>query len=129
MVPDEGPVSCSGADGHEDRRFLQAIEQDSLTHPRTHAARPVHARVIPKGRYVSMADFAANASADEHAGLFRAIGETARVLGLEDDGYRVLTNHGRDAHQEVMHFHFHLFGGRRLGPMLEGGPMPPSHRD
>ncbi len=90
---------------------------------------PVHALVIPKGRYVSMADFAANASADEHAGLFRAIGETARVLGLEDDGYRVLTNHGRDAHQEVMHFHFHLFGGRRLGPMLEGGPMPPSHRD
>jgi len=76
-----------------------------------------------------MADFAANASADEHAGLFRAIGETARALGLEDNGYRVLTNHGRDAHQEVMHFHFHLFGGHRLGPMLEGGPMPPSHRD
>lgn len=90
---------------------------------------PVHALVIPKGRYVSMADFAANASADEHAGLFRAIGETARALGLEDNGYRVLTNHGRDAHQEVMHFHFHLFGGHRLGPMLEGGPMPPSHRD
>ncbi len=90
---------------------------------------PVHALVIPKGRYVSMVDFAANASADEHAGLFRAIGETARTLGLEDNGYRVLTNHGRDAHQEVMHFLFQLFGGRRLGPMLEGGPMPPSHRD
>ncbi len=90
---------------------------------------PVHALVIPKGRYVSMADFAANASADEHAGLFRAIGETARALGLDDSGYRALTNHGSDAHQEVMHLHFHIFGGGRLGPMLEGGPMPPSHRD
>ncbi len=90
---------------------------------------PVHALVIPKGRYVSMADFATNASADEHADLNRAIGETARAIGVEESGYRLVANHGRDAHQEVMHLHFHIFGGGRLGPMLEGGPMPPSHRD
>ena len=90
---------------------------------------PVHALVIPKGRYVSMADFAAGASAEEQASLFRAIGEAARALGLEEGGYRLITNHGQDAHQEVMHLHFHIFGGGRLGPMLEGGPMPPSHRD
>lgn len=90
---------------------------------------PVHALVIPKGRYVSMADFAANASAEEQAGLILAIGEATRALGLEESGYRVISNHGRDAHQEVMHLHFHIFGGGRLGPMLEGGPMPPSYRD
>ena len=90
---------------------------------------PVHALVIPKGRYVSMADFASNASADEHAGLNRAIGEAARVLELEVSGYRLIANHGSDAHQEVMHLHFHIFGGGRLGPMLDGGPMPPSHRE
>ena len=90
---------------------------------------PVHALVIPKGRYVSMADFASNASADEHAGLNRAIGEAARTLGLEVSGYRLIANHGSDAHQEVMHLHFHIFGGGRLGPMLDGGPMPPSHRE
>ena len=90
---------------------------------------PVHALVIPKGRYVSMADFASNASADEHAGLNRAIGEAARVLELEVSGYRLIANHGNDAHQEVMHLHFHIFGGGRLGPMLDGGPMPPSHRE
>ena len=89
---------------------------------------PVHALVIPKGRYVSMADFASNASADEHAGLNRAIGEAARTLGLEVSGYRLIANRGSDAHQEVMHLHFHIFGGGRLGPMLDGGPMPPSHR-
>ena len=90
---------------------------------------PVHALVIPKGRYVSMADFASNASADEHAGLNRAIGEAARTLGLEVTGYRLIANHGSDAHQEVMHLHFHIFGGGRLGPMLDGGPMPPSHQE
>ena len=38
---------------------------------------PVHALVIPKGRYASMTDFAAGASAEEQADLIRAIGETA----------------------------------------------------
>ena len=90
---------------------------------------PVHALVIPKGSYVSLADFASRASAEEQADLIRAIGETAEALGLVEPGYRVLTNHGSDAHQEVMHLHFHIFAGKRLGPMIAGGPMPPSHRD
>ena len=71
----------------------------------------VHALVIPKGRYVTMADLASTSSADEHAGLNRAIGEAARTLGLEVSGYRLIANHGSDAHQEVMHLHFHIFGG------------------
>lgn len=85
---------------------------------------PVHALVIPKGRYVSMADFSANASEAEQAGLMRAIGAVARTLGVEEAGYRVLANHGRHAHQEVPHLHFHIFAGRPLGPMLEGGTPP-----
>ena len=85
---------------------------------------PVHALVIPKGSYVSMADFSATASAAEQAGLICAIGKVAEALGLVADGYRVLTNHGRRSHQEVPHLHFHIFGGRALGPMLEGGTPP-----
>ncbi|MHA1107985.1 MAG: histidine triad nucleotide-binding protein [Alphaproteobacteria bacterium] len=86
---------------------------------------PVHVLVIPKGEYVSMEDFSANASDAEIAGLMRAVGETARILGIDRSGYRVLANHDRDAHQEVMHLHIHIFGGRPLGPMLEGGSLPP----
>ena len=37
--------------------------------------RPVHVLVIPKGRYVDVDDFAANASDAEIAGLWRAVGE------------------------------------------------------
>ncbi len=86
---------------------------------------PVHVLVIPKGRYVSMDDFSHNASAEEIAGLWRAVGETARLLGVEEDGYRTLANHGGHAHQEVLHLHIHILAGRPLGPMLEGGDVPP----
>jgi histidine triad (HIT) family protein len=79
---------------------------------------PIHVLVIPKGPYVSMMDFTANAPAELVAGFLRAVGETARTLGLEESGYRVLANAGANAHQEVPHLHFHIFGGRPLGPML-----------
>ena len=46
------------------------------------------------------------------------IGRIAREEGVAESGYRILSNHGAAAHQEVQHFHLHLFGGRDLGPML-----------
>lgn len=79
---------------------------------------PVHVLVIPKGRYVSFADFSAHASEAEIAGFFRAVGEITRKLGLEAKGYRMLTNMGPDSNQEVPHFHLHIFAGRPLGRML-----------
>ena len=80
---------------------------------------PLHVLVIPKGRYVSLADFTASATAAELAGFFRAVGAVARQLELEAPGYRVLANMGEHAGQEVPHFHVHIFGGRPLGRMLE----------
>ena len=80
---------------------------------------PVHVLVIPKGTYVSSVDFAARASDSEIAGFWRAVGRVAGILGLEQDGYRVLTNHGTYAGQEVPHFHVHVFGGGPLGRMIQ----------
>jgi len=79
---------------------------------------PVHVLVIPRGAYVSWADFSANAPDAEIAGFVRAVGAAARQLGLEEPGYRLLANAGLHAHQEVPHLHVHIFGGRALGPML-----------
>lgn len=79
---------------------------------------PAHVLVIPKGEYVSWADFSANAPANLIAGYIRAVGKVAKDLGLEDEGYRILANAGANAHQEVDHLHIHIFGGRPLGPML-----------
>ena len=83
-----------------------------------HPQAPTHVLVIPKGAYVSLEDFSATADAAELAGFWRAVGAVARQLELVDGGYRILANHGPDAHQEVAHFHVHIFGGRDLGGMV-----------
>ncbi len=74
----------------------------------------VHVLVVPRGRYVSLADFTRDATDAEVAGFFRAVGAAARQLGLEEAGYRALANMGFDGGQEVPHFHVHLFGGQAL---------------
>jgi histidine triad (HIT) family protein len=79
---------------------------------------PVHVLVIPKGPYVSFADFSGRASEAEITGFFRAVGDVTRNLGLEAKGYRLLANIGPDPNQEVPHFHLHIFAGRPLGKML-----------
>jgi diadenosine tetraphosphate (Ap4A) HIT family hydrolase len=83
-------------------------------HPQT----PTHIVLIPKGEYISVDDFSEKASEAELAAFLRAIGRIARQEGVSEGGYRILANHGVAAHQEVPHFHLHLFGGRDLGPML-----------
>lgn len=82
---------------------------------------PVHILVIPRGRYVSYDDFAANASDDEIVGFNRLVAEVARAEGLSladgGDGFRAITNAGAHGVQEVPHFHLHLLGGRPMGRM------------
>jgi len=79
---------------------------------------PVHVLVIPKGDYVSWDDFSEKASDAEMAAMVRAVGEVARMVEADAQGYRVLSNIGKRGGQEVPHFHVHLFGGQPLGPML-----------
>lgn len=78
----------------------------------------IHALVIPKNPHVNFADFAARADDAESAGFWRAAAETARILGADAHGYRILSNCGANANQEVPHFHLHIFGGEKLGAML-----------
>ncbi|MBO1360668.1 histidine triad nucleotide-binding protein [Acetobacter sacchari] len=79
---------------------------------------PSHILVIPKGAYVSFADFSAKASGEEIVGFNRALGSIARELGLEEDGYRVIMNVGPNSGQEVPHYHAHLLGGGPLGALI-----------
>lgn len=83
----------------------------------------IHVLVIPKGPYSSFADFSERAPAELIVGFIRMVGKVARELGAEADGYRILANHGEHAHQEVAHFHVHIFGGQDLGRMIS--PPPP----
>ena len=79
---------------------------------------PVHVLVIPKSPYVSLDDFTRNASAEEVGRFFKTVGEIARLLELNQEGFRTIANTGVNGGQEVPHFHVHLCGGRRLGRMI-----------
>jgi histidine triad (HIT) family protein len=79
---------------------------------------PRHVVLIPKGEYVSADDFSAKASDAELVAFMRAIAKIAKSEGISEGGYRILSNHGKAAHQQVPHFHLHLFGGRDLGARL-----------
>ena len=79
---------------------------------------PSHILVIPKQAYISIADFSARASDAEKVALMEAIGKVAEMAGLVEGGYRVISNHGRAARQEVPHLHFHILGGGDLGPLV-----------
>ena len=82
----------------------------------------IHALVIPKGKYLDLDDFSSNASSEEIVGLLKGINIVAKKLGISVDtgkGYRVLANTSEDGGQEVPHLHFHLFGGEKVGRMVQ----------
>ncbi len=83
---------------------------------------PSHVLIIPRGKYRDINDFSKNANNDEILDLNKSISIVADKLGVSEDaggsGYRLITNAGKDSHQEVPHLHFHLVAGKPLGPLL-----------
>ena len=82
----------------------------------------IHALVIPKGKYVDLDDFSLSATAEEIVGFIKGINIVAKKLGISTEvgkGYRALANISDDGGQEVPHLHFHLFGGEKVGKMVE----------
>ncbi|TAK26212.1 MAG: histidine triad nucleotide-binding protein [Chloroflexota bacterium] len=75
---------------------------------------PTHILIVPRDHIDSVDSPEAEDGAlwADIIGLARGI---ARSLGLSDDGYRLVINHGRDGGQSVAHLHVHVLAGRRLG--------------
>ena len=74
---------------------------------------PTHILIIPKEHFSSLNDIPEeNKELLGHI-LLRAR-QIAQNIGLEEKGYRIVLNTGKDAGQAVFHLHFHLFGGRRM---------------
>lgn len=80
---------------------------------------PVHVLVIPKGPYVCYDHFATQASDAEIVDFTRTVGKIVEMEGLQEGGYRIISNAGEAGIQEVPHLHFHLVGGRGLGRILQ----------
>ncbi len=82
----------------------------------------IHALIIPKGKYIDLDHFSEEASEEEIVGLIKGISLVAKKLGISTDkgeGYRTLANISENGGQEVPHLHFHLFGGEKVGKMVQ----------
>ena len=78
---------------------------------------PVHTIVIPKV-HIESANNIDETNSNYVAKVFEAIPNIAKELGLADDGYRVITNIGKNGGQTVKHIHFHILGGTKLSDKL-----------
>jgi histidine triad (HIT) family protein len=82
----------------------------------------IHVLVIPKGKYIDLDDFNTRATDKEIVGLIKGISVVAKKLEISVDngkGYRALANISEYGGQEVPHLHFHLFGGEKVGKMVQ----------
>ncbi len=74
---------------------------------------PVHVLLIPKEEIVSMATVETEDQAVLGHLMVKA-SEIASMLGLSENGYRLVVNTNEDAGQSVFHLHIHILGGRKL---------------
>lgn len=79
---------------------------------------PVHIVVIPKEHILEGAKDVTEENSAIVAKCFVAIAKIAKELGL-DDGFRVITNCGKNACQSVNHLHFHILGGKQLSEKMD----------
>ena len=74
---------------------------------------PVHVLVIPRRHIASAADLTVE-DGPLLGRIFAVAREVAQARGIDERGYRIVTNVGADAGQTVAHLHFHVMGGRRM---------------
>ena len=73
---------------------------------------PVHILFIPKKHFASAEEVGDQDMIISH--IFTAIRKVAREKGLDQTGYRIITNVGKDAGQTVFHMHFHMLAGKKM---------------
>jgi histidine triad (HIT) family protein len=87
---------------------------DALAFRDIDARAPVHVLVIPT-RHIAAVRDAKGAEGEKLLGRLLAFAaEVAGDEGLNADGYRIVTNTGKNAGQSVDHLHLHVLGGRKL---------------
>ena len=78
---------------------------------------PVHSLIVPKKHIENLEDLK-NEDLIYIQEIHKAIKEVAKIKGVNESGYRIINNCGKDAGQSVMHLHYHLIGGKELGEKI-----------
>lgn len=71
---------------------------------------PIHVLIIPKKEIKDFNSLDTQTMSE----LLEFSHQVVKTLGLEEKGYRLITNVGENGGQEVPHLHFHLLGGAKL---------------
>lgn len=74
---------------------------------------PIHVLMIPK-KHISSLLAIEEADKELIGHLHLALQKVAQQLGVDESGFRVITNVGPHGQQTVFHIHYHLIGGRQL---------------
>jgi histidine triad (HIT) family protein len=77
---------------------------------------PVHLLIIPK-KVIESLQSIQQEDLDLIPKVIVVAQKMAKEFNLEEEGYRLLVNHGSNAGQTIFHLHFHMLGGMPLGPM------------
>ena len=88
-------------------------DEDFLAFNDINPVAKIHILVIPKKEIRNLDE----ATEDDLLLLGKCqliIAKIARELGIDKNGYRVVTNINSDGGQEVFHLHYHLLGGEKL---------------
>ena len=75
----------------------------------------IHILGIPKVSVKNFRDFILKSDKCTVKYFFDKVLEVVNSLDLDKSGYRLITNDGLNANQEVPHFHVHILGGENLG--------------
>lgn len=78
---------------------------------------PVHSLIVPKKHIENIEDLGEE-DLVYITEIHKAIKEVAKIKKVNESGYRIINNCGKDAGQSVMHLHYHLIGGKELGEKI-----------
>lgn len=76
---------------------------------------PVHVLVLPKKHMANVLE----CDGETMAALLEGVKKVAKLEGLEEDGFRVISNCGRHGAQSVGHLHIHVLGGKQLDERMD----------
>ncbi len=92
-------------------------DEEVLAFKDIHPAAPIHILVIPKKHIAKVTEIMPEDEALVGK-MHTVINKIAKEQGFAEDGFRIIINCGRDAGQEVMHLHFHILAGTKMGPKI-----------
>lgn len=92
-------------------------DDDILAFKDIQPATPIHVLVIPKKHIANLMEVS-NEDSELMGKIVVVMQKIAKQLGVDEKGFRIISNCGPDSGQEVMHLHFHLLAGRTMGPKI-----------